>query len=954
MLRIHQSQSAAAAEKYFGPGLAKESYYHEQEIAGQWHGKLAARLGLAGQVQAEDFRKLVNNRRPDTGGKLTPRDRANRTPAYDFTFSPSKSVSMLYAHTGDEGIVRAHRQAVKETMGELENEIQVRVRKEGKNEDRTTGNMLWAEFVHKTSRPVDGYADPHLHTHAVAINCTYDAEYQHRDGTRGAILAGKFKQIKADAPYYEAAYNSRLAVNLKKLGYEIQRNGRDFEIAGIDRSMINANSRRTQQIDRLADKKGITHVNDKAKLGAYSRAGKEKLGNWEQQRASFRKRLSNQDRTALDAAAQARIKSNDDQLSASRAIDTAIGDRFYGESVVNEKRFLETALRRSVGSVSVEAIHREMRKRRGEFIRAKIDDNQLLTHKTVHQEERKMIQLAKSGRGRCHGLGHLHFEFRPIQAGDGSTFELNKEQKAAVTHLLNSPDKTMIVIGRAGTGKTTLLSEAKRGIEENGGKLHAFAPSTDAVNVLRSEGFKANTLASLLKSEKAQKQLYHSVILIDEAGMVGTQDMKKVLEIANKRYARVILSGDPKQIGSVRRGDALALMESHAGLKPAVVREIQRQKPDEYRQAASHLNEGRIREGYKMLDQLGWVHEVGDEDRTKALAKAYLEATRIKKSNGRFQTAIVVSGTHKEANEVSREIRAGLKAQGRLDQEDRMFSRLAPIHLSDAAKRDPARYERGQIVQFHTAFPGETLHPSIQKGEKLAILGRGSGGKVIARDELGRRFALPFKAAKHFSVYRQEQIPIAKGEILRFTSNTYELGKRTFTNGSFGEVKRFTPQGDIQLADGRIVRENHGHFASGLVSTIDAAQGQSRDHTFLAMSSDSFAVANRERFGVAISRGKYQAHVFTDDKAKLKEVIDQSGRRRAATDLTREAGPLRHRWQQVQRMARRTQSYIRDRYESMKTGVERAKSDYEQFRDDLATKSKTYTETQSREISHEW
>src|SRR6266480_3469251 len=148
MIRITQQDSAKDAKRYY----AAADYYSEgQEIVGSWAGKGASRLGLAGTVDKLSFERLCDNLDPKTGKKLTVRTRSERTVGYDFTFSVPKSVSLLYAMSGDQDIMEAFRGAVDETMREIETEIKTRVRKNGQDTDRTTGNMVWAEFIHTTS-----------------------------------------------------------------------------------------------------------------------------------------------------------------------------------------------------------------------------------------------------------------------------------------------------------------------------------------------------------------------------------------------------------------------------------------------------------------------------------------------------------------------------------------------------------------------------------------------------------------------------------------------------------------------------------------------------------------------------------------------------------------------------------------------------------------------------------
>ena len=82
---------------------------------------------------------------------VTVRIASKRTVGYNFKFSVSKSVSLLYAMSGDQAILDAFRAAVDESMCEMEGEMKTRVRKGGQDTDRTTGNMVWAEFIHTTS-----------------------------------------------------------------------------------------------------------------------------------------------------------------------------------------------------------------------------------------------------------------------------------------------------------------------------------------------------------------------------------------------------------------------------------------------------------------------------------------------------------------------------------------------------------------------------------------------------------------------------------------------------------------------------------------------------------------------------------------------------------------------------------------------------------------------------------
>jgi conjugative relaxase-like TrwC/TraI family protein len=270
MLRITQQQSSQGAKKYY----ATADYYTEgQEIVGAWGGRASERLGLKGEVDRASFDRLCDNLDPRDGKQLTALTRSDRTVGYDFTFSVPKSVSLLYALTEDKEILAAFREAVSETMRDIESEMKTRVRKGNRDHDRDTGNMVWAEFIHTTSRPVDGIPDPQLHAHCFAFNTTWDQDEQR-------WKAGQFRDLKRDAPYFQAGFRVRLAEKLQDLGFGVERKRDDFEIAGIPKEAIKQFSRRTAQIEHAAEERGITDPKLKDGLGAKTREKKDHTLSW--------------------------------------------------------------------------------------------------------------------------------------------------------------------------------------------------------------------------------------------------------------------------------------------------------------------------------------------------------------------------------------------------------------------------------------------------------------------------------------------------------------------------------------------------------------------------------------------------------------------------------------------------------------------------------------------------
>jgi conjugative relaxase-like TrwC/TraI family protein len=268
MLNITNSQNAAAAVGYFRGSLAEADYY-AGEVAGVWHGQGAARLGLIGTVEGGMFERLLMNIDPRTGKRLTAVTRDDRRPGSDFTFNAPKGVSLAHALTGDARILGVFRQAVVDTMREVERDAKTRVRAGGRDDDRVTGNLCWAEFLHTTGRPVDGVPDPHLHIHAYVVNATWDAREQ-------KWKALQWGDIKGEGAYYEAAFLARLAHGMKGLGYGIERRGRFWDISGLPDSLTKEFSRRTAVIETRAKELGLSSAEAKAGLGKMTRERKTK------------------------------------------------------------------------------------------------------------------------------------------------------------------------------------------------------------------------------------------------------------------------------------------------------------------------------------------------------------------------------------------------------------------------------------------------------------------------------------------------------------------------------------------------------------------------------------------------------------------------------------------------------------------------------------------------------
>jgi conjugative relaxase-like TrwC/TraI family protein len=849
MLRITQQSDSDAAKKYY----SSADYYSEgQEIVGSWGGKAAARLGLEGVVDKASFDALCDNLNPRDGKQLTVRTRSDRTVGYDFTLSVPKSVSLLYAMSGDQEILGAFRAAVDETMRDIEAEMKTRVRRNGNDTDRPTDNMVWAEFIHTTSRPVDGIPDPQLHAHCFVFNTTWDDNEQR-------WKAGQFRDLKRDAPYFQAGFRVRLANKLQDLGFGVERKRDDFEIAGIPASAIKRFSRRTDQIEEEAARKGITDPDRKAELGAKTRESKNHELSWNELRKEWDRRLTADERKALAETHMRAVPYARPMQGEGQAVDYAIAHSFVRDAVVPERKLLTEALKRGVGSVTINDVKAELARR--PLIRGEHQGRLMATTADMLNDESRLVGIARKGRGRYRPLGNP--ERKVIRD------KLNKGQRTAIRHVLGSRDLVTIIRGPAGSGKTTLEQELADALAEAGRPLVAIAQTSDASRgVLRSDAKieNADTVAMFLKNKEFQESARGGVVLVDEASLLGTQDMLRLFDAAQGVDARIVLVGDRKQHRAVSAGEPLKLLETKAGLPVAQLTEIVRQSGD-YLKATQALSEGNTAAGFAELNRLGWIKEVSDADRYRALAEAYLAAAKERKRNGEEKTAIVISPTHAEGARIAHTIRSALKAEGKLG-EERIFDIWVPKHLTDPEKADTTNYDAGDLLAFHDPAPG------YRNGSRLVV-------------EEGEQ--LPVQYADRFEVYRPGQQTFAVGDRLRVTKNGWTKdGKHRVNNGSLLTVQGFTKRGDFIVDHGWVIDKAWGHVTQGYVVTSVTSQSKTVDKVFIGESSQSYGAANKRQFYVSASRGREQTTIFTDSKEELLKAVERPDEPLSATEFAHE------------------------------------------------------------------
>ena len=878
MLTIRAMSNGAG---YSARHLQHSDYYAEGErVTGQWQGRGAEILGLAGEVKSEQFEALRQGVDPQSGEFLRQRHSADRTAAdgttqsrgrnlYDFTISAPKSVSIMAQLGGDARLVEAHGKAVQETLKELEHRAASRIRRDRANDNRITGNLVLAVYHHDTSRDLD----PQLHTHAVAANLTYD-------GAEARWKALQASDIYEQRAYLTEVYRNALAREVRSLGYEIEdrRNSKGknlgFEIKSVSDELLEKYSQRSEQRDRaiaeFVESKGRQPSdNEIAVLVRESRADKlVEISTAEVHSRQTARLIPEENRTLQQIREAVRERSQTQRLeleSAVPSLDYAKQHVFERVSVALDHELLTEALRHGRGRIGLADL-------KGEFSLEESNGRILQVGKEVAtreslDRERDMIERINRGIGQFERLGGQH-EFAD------SAF-LRPEQKQAIEFVLDSRDLAVNIRGAAGTGKTATLQELRRGLEESGRQVLAVAPTMSAVEELQKVGFSdAIAVERLLQGQSAQRDLFGKALIVDEAGMVSGRQMSELLKLADQQSSRIIFSGDTKQIRSVEASDALRVLERESHLKSVSLSEVQRQTAQGYREAIQELRRDPER-GFGKLEQIGAVREVPWPDRAQAVQQAYSEAQAQINAKGQPRSVLVVAATHEEIGHITEAIRAEHTRTGELGPSTHQQHHV-PLNWTSAEKSDVRNYSEGQVLEFHRAVKGVARHESLE----VAGVEKGT---VVARNARGEEREFTAKHAKCFEVYERRPIEIAPHDKLLLTANRREPGFRA-TNGELVTVSRIDERGLIHLQDGRVLPENYKQFTHGYAVTAHRSQGKSVDA--VVISADGM---RKELFYVAASRGRDSIAVVTSDKELLRETMAQSVARQSASELSRKA-----------------------------------------------------------------
>jgi conjugative relaxase-like TrwC/TraI family protein len=706
----------AGQERYYLDKVAEgaEDYYSgEGEAEGQWKGEGARELGLEGAVAPDQLTAMLTGDNPASGESLGLRAVGGRgaVPGFDLTFSVPKSASLLWALGDPEtsaAVNAALDRSVDAALGYLEREACLTRRGADAEMIRGSG-FLAAAYRHRTSRA----GDPQLHVHALIANAT-----QGPDGKWTRLHHPTIYHHAKTAGYlFEAQFRYELTQSLG-VRWQGVRNG-IAEIEGFEDSHLREFSTRRREILEATGPDASARSRQVATLA--TRTAKEDVTlptlreRWQDKAEEIGltgRRLG----VAIGRDATPARQLGFEQIE--RAV-TAHASHFDRRDVVQAVA-AEFEAGAPVGDV--EAVADSFLARPDVLAIGSRPKGERFTTRRIWELEQRALATAEdmADQGDRALAGEL-VAHRVISARQG----LKADQREMVRRLLASGSGVEVVIGEAGTGKTYATLAAAEGWAQAGVSVRAAAPTWRAAGVLRQEGLEATSVARLLAEMERASRLgkdalpHNSVLVIDEAGMVGSATLARLIHHAEESGAKLVLIGDPEQLGEIEAGGLFRALADRN--EPTRLDEVIRHRHDADREAAKRIRAGEGREAlalYRSEERLTIAPDA--EARRELIVADWWQSFR------RGEDALMIAKRNAEVGELNRMAREVMKEDGsltgpevevggeRFAAGDQIITRIND-HRNQIYNR-----ERWRVTEVH-AESGEVVLDGIDTARRVCV-----------------------------------------------------------------------------------------------------------------------------------------------------------------------------------------------------------------------------------------
>ncbi len=943
MISIGVVGSPGEAAAYY----AQDNYYtaDEHQEASSWAGEGAAALGLSGPVDATAFEKVLAGELPD--GSCIDARRGEHRPGWDMTMSASKSVSLVALVGGDKRLVEAVSQAARATLGWVERNLaETRIWNGTWQEPARTGNLVAATFLHDVNR----CNEPQLHVHAVIANATRTPQ-------------GKWQALRSDALYDRqrvigAVFNAALRTRIEELGYPTTpaRNPTcgAFEIAGVSRTVIEAFSTRSAEVEAYLAARGLEGTPRERELAVLATRNPKEVELAPEQRADGWKALAaglGCDVAALVEAARMRsdrkvtmwtqvmrgvrgagerglaiagrmglTPRDGDPLvperlgrleprafAAAQAVASAARELGESEAAFDRLDLVRTALERG-GPVTVASVEARLALLESKRLLLGNGERMVTTQGAVALE-RTYLAAIETGRGRSAPIVPVaDAAMRAQEAARALGLRrLNPGQEAAAVLMLSSMDRVVNVQGGPGRGKSAALAPVVMIAKAEGRRVIGLAMANKKARELgRDTGADASTIAKFLNrhagvidgtAQPAQMAetmtgLKGSIIIVEEASQVGTRDMERIVRLANMTgAAHVIQTGDMRQLGAIGAGKPFEASQ-RAGVATAFVTENLRSRSETMKAITTALDEKDLPRVFDLLKPT--MTEVSAGNVAQAAAAHWAGLPKDERD-----VTLLLTASRSMRAEVNAAVQGERMAAGEIAQTGMRVDVLDRVNSTREGARQMRAYLPGRIVEFRTNLPSQGLVRGDRgivtgiDGDRVCLTMQGGKEKRFRPDRLPRNID-----RDAVSIYQPKPIDLHVGDRIRWTDTDHARG---LANADLARVEEVGGRLVVaSLADGVVHALKPGDRMTerlDLAYAINAhiAQGITTDHGIIALRSAERRQLSERSFLVSLTRIADTVALIVDDGRKVERgVARNTGDKTSALEAIDRAGePIR-------------------------------------------------------------
>lgn len=733
--------------------LTRASYLEAGEPSGIWHGRSAELLGLTGELSRDHLSNLFDGFSPSRDEAYVKNAGSDsRSVGVEICFSPPKSLSLWWALSGTETrreIEKISLDAVKEAL-EFGSRHLFRVRRGTNGVISEPTEPVSAIFEHGSSRPETKTAtpDPQLHHHVLVPNVGF-----REDGTTGALdLRSLFRHKLTLGALYDLACSNAVE---KSLNLKVERTEKGFwEIAGIPEKILREFSSRREAIEKRLGAELMSSSKARERANLHTREHKrpiERQKLFEQWSAKARRLGFSLDRLQNQRARSSRRESLEKAFgdSLKEALTRLTDEQSHFSFPELVRHVAQASHGRGLSVKDVLNGSEAILSREEEIVRLGEHQGELrFTTREMFETERSLLSLAEGTRAKSsqHVLRRKTAEASLREAF--STFEPSEEQLAALFHLTTEKGGLQILTGGAGTGKSALLKALRLAYEREGFQvLGAAIAARTARGLERDTGIQSTTVAKLLfaiernrpwasfKENLSLKPLIwdlfngrgvrnrplfpkpvipkRSVLVLDEAGMVGTRDLERILRETERLGTKLILVGDPAQLQPIAAGLPLATLSEKLG--DAKLTQIVRQREEWAREAARDLRDGNAPKVLKDFKARGLLFVgKGMDEAARRITSDWL------KSKAPIHERLLLAGERREVSSLNRRIQLERSLTGELGPE---FLELGPTRFYVG---DRVLFERNQkTIGVDNGDLGTVVAVSSKRGMISVKLDRG-------------------------------------------------------------------------------------------------------------------------------------------------------------------------------------------------------------------------------------